>query len=313
MDTTGRLLGRLNALADEARLRLLAVLERHELSVSEVRAVVQLPQSTVSRHLKSLAEKGWVVSRSEGPSRYYRLSPGLDRPARRLWQAVREGVNGTASALQDQERAREVVARRRTRSEEFFATAAGQWDALRQELYGERADALGLLALLAEGWVVGDLGCGTGHLSALVAPYVGRVVGVDRSRSMLAAARRRVDGLSNVELRQGELEALPVADGELDAAVLSLVLHYVPQPSQALAEAARATRRGGRVVVVDMAAHGRAEYREQMGHVWPGFEAEQMENWMSEAGLSGFRWVPLPMDARARGPLLFAASATCIT
>jgi SAM-dependent methyltransferase/DNA-binding HxlR family transcriptional regulator len=299
---------RLSALADEARMRVLLVLERHELSVAELCAVVQLPQSTVSRHLKVLAAAGWVVTRAEGPSRYYRLSPALDRGGRRLWQAVREGVELRPARGQDLERAREVVARRRTRSEEFFSTAAGQWDAVRQELFGERADATGLLALLAEEWVVGDLGCGTGHLAAAVAPFVERVIGVDRSRSMLSAARRRLEGVTGVELRQGELESLPVADGELDAAVLSLVLHYVPQPVLALAEAARAVRAGGRVVVIDMMAHGRAEYREQMGHVWPGFEAEQMEGWMVEAGLTKFRWVPLPMDARARGPLLFAAS-----
>ena len=143
-------------------------------------------------------------------------------------------------------------------------------------------------------------------------PFVARVVAVDGSRAMLAAARRRLQGLAHAEradLRAGDLETLPLADAELDAAVLSLVLHHVAEPVVALAEARRALRPGGRLLVIDMLPHAREEYRAEMGHVWLGFGDEQMGAWLAEAGFDRARYVPLPADPDAQGPTLFAASA----
>src|SRR5690606_10808799 len=141
-------------------------------------------------------------------------------------------------------RATQVLSERRTRSQEFFSSAAGQWDALRAELFGAHAGLAGLLALMDDDLVIGDLGCGTGAVSAELAPYAGRVIAVDESRAMLSAARRRLHDCDNVELRSGALEALPIEDGELDAAVMSLVLHYVPEPVAVLSEARRALKPG---------------------------------------------------------------------
>ncbi len=138
------ILDRLTALADSTRSRLLLVLDRHELTVSELCQVLQLPQSTVSRHLKLLGDDGWVVVRADGTSRRYSVAPSLDAGARRLWQLVRGQVAEDVTAEQDTERLRSVLAERRTRSEEFFATSAGQWDALRTELFGQRADLAAL-------------------------------------------------------------------------------------------------------------------------------------------------------------------------
>jgi SAM-dependent methyltransferase len=299
----------LTALADATRSRLLLALDRHELTVSELCAVTQLPQSTVSRHLRILNDQGWVSSRADGTSRQYRLASPLDATDRRLWQVVREQLAAGRQAAQDAERLRSVLARRRTASREFFATAAGQWDALRSELFGSRADLAALPALLDEHWVVGDLGCGTGQLMASLAPFVGRVIGVDASRPMLSAARRRLEGQGNVELRAGELESLPIADGELDAAVLFLVLHYVVEPPRALAEVRRVLRPGGRLLLVDMMPHEREEYRARMGHVWQGFAETQLQEWLDAAGLESFRYTALPPAPDAKGPTLFAASA----
>jgi ubiquinone/menaquinone biosynthesis C-methylase UbiE len=301
---------RMSALADATRSRLLLLLERHELTVGELCQVLQLPQSTVSRHLKLLGDEGWVSARAEGTSRRYRMpADRLDADARQLWQLVRGQVAALGAAEQDAERLRSVLAQRSTRSREFFSSAAGEWDRLRAELFGRRADLLGLLGLLDEAWTVGDLGCGTGQVAQSLAPFVRRVVAVDSSPAMLDAARARLAELPNVDVREGELESLPVADGELDAVITFLVLHYVAEPGEALAQAARALRPGGRLLVVDMMPHEREEYRQAMGHVWQGFEAARLEGWMAEAGLGAFRYVPLPPDPAAKGPGLFAASA----
>ncbi len=298
---------RLGALADATRSRLLALLEGNEFTVSELRRILGLPQSSVSRHLRVLTEGGWVTSRADGTSRPYRIA-SLDPEARALWRVVREATEASPPHREDRERAREVLAGRRDRSREFFASAAGRWDALRGELFGARSELLPLLGLLEPDWVVGDLGTGTGQAAAAVAPFVRRVVAVDRSREMLEAAGERLREVDGVELREGELESLPVDDGELDVALLLLVLPYVIDPGAVLAEARRALSPGGRLLLVDMRLHAREGYREEMGHLWPGFEEEPVVEWLEGAGFERCRWRPLPPLPEAEGPLLFAAS-----
>ena len=300
----------MSALADTTRARLLLVLERHELTVGETCAVLQLPQSTVSRHLKVLQDEGWIAARAEGTSRPYRMAAdGLEPAARRLWQVVREQVAALPAAGEDARRLGTVLAERQTKSQRFFSSAAGQWDRLRAELFGQRAELVGLLGLLDGGWTVGDLGCGTGQVASLLAPFVRGVVAVDNSPAMLQSARERLAAAPNVEVRAGDLEALPVESGALDAAVLALVLPYVEAPGVVLAEAARVLRPGGRLLVVDMMPHGRDDFRQTLGHLWQGFDEGRMREWMGAGPLTAFRYVPLPPDAAARGPTLFAASA----
>ena len=306
--TAPPILDLVSALGDETRARLLVLLERGEFNVSELCAALQLPQPTVSRHLRTLAADGWVASRAEGRMRHYRLSEELgDRP-RQLWELVRRELTGPVYAA-DAERARGVLAERKRRSAEFFAASADRWEDLRRTLYGARAEFLPLLGFLDPAWTVGELGIGTGGLAAALAPFVHRIVGVDRSRAMLDAARERLDGLDGVELREGELESLPVDDAELDLAILSLVLHYVVEPGEALGEAFRALRPGGRLLVVDMRAHDRGPaYARDMGHVWPGFDPEQMKGWLEAAGFRDVHLGPLSPDPDAEGPLLFLAA-----
>ncbi len=304
------ILGWMSALSDPTRARLLRLVERRELAVAELCEVLQLPQSTVSRHLKVLSDDGWVGSRPEGTSRLYRMSvDGKASAARQLWGLLRDQLAEVPATRSDDERLERVLAARQSRSQAFFASSAGQWDRLREELFGRALDARALPALLDERWVVGDLGCGTGGLSEALAPFVRRVVAVDGSQAMLKAARARLQEHPNAEIRRGELEALPVADGELDAALFALVLHHVPEPQRALAEAGRALKPGGRLVVVDMQPHDRQEYREKMGHVWLGFASEQLLPWLEAAGFERLRLTPLPPDPQARGPGLFAATA----
>jgi ubiquinone/menaquinone biosynthesis C-methylase UbiE len=304
------ILDHLAALADTTRSRILLLLDRHELTVSELCGIVQLPQSTVSRHLKALADAGWIAARAEGTSHLYTMTRDeLDGSARRLWLLVREQVGPTSAAAQDQRRLQVALAERRTKSQEFFSSSAGQWDRVRDELFGDRFH-LGALAAFAEAeWTVGDLGCGTGTVSAAVAPFVARVVAVDDSSAMLQAAKKRLQGFDNIDLRRGELESLPIDDSRLDAATLMLVLHHVPEPERALAEASRVLKPGGRVVLVDMLPHDREGYRQQMGHVWLGFSDEHVRRLLAGTGFEEVRIVSLPPDAKAKGPGLFVATA----
>jgi ubiquinone/menaquinone biosynthesis C-methylase UbiE len=301
----------MSALSDITRCRVLLVLERHELAVSELCAVLQMPQSTVSRHLKTLGDERWVVSRADGPSRLYAMAAERLEPAeKRLWGLVRDQVAQSPAAAQDAQRLRSILAARRSKSQEFFSSAAGQWDRMRAEMFGQRADLLALLALLDDRWTIGDLGCGTGQLTASLAPFVARVIAVDDSPAMLSAARKRLAGVENVVLERGRLEVLPIDDGALDAAILFLVLHYVDDPAVALAEARRTLRPGGKLLIADMTPHDREEYRRTMGHVWQGFSPGQMKGWLDDAGFSAVRHQILPADPVVKGPTLFVASAT---
>ena len=300
----------LSTLADPVRSRMLLLLDRNELTVSELCAVMQLPQSTVSRHLKTLLDAGWVSSRREATSRFYTLAfEGRGAHARRLWTLMREQVATTATADQDARRLKSVFSRRHSKSQEFFESAAGQWDKLRRELFGGASHLQALPALLDASWVVGDLGCGTGQVSSALAPFVSRVIAVDRSGEMLQAARKRVREFANVEVRRGDLEAVPVSDGELDAAILMLVLHHVAQPQAVLEEASRTLRAGGRLLICDMLPHDREEYRQQMGHVWLGFGEPQMREMLVAGGFDEIRFVTMPTTTDARGPALFVATA----
>jgi len=304
------LFGQMPVLADPVRSRLLLLLERHELTVGELCAVVQAPQSTVSRQLKSLADGGWLTSRADGTNRRYAMATSrLDAPLRSLWLLVRKETAGSLAAQQDERRLRQVLATRRSRSEEFFRAGASQWDQLRDDLFGRRFFLPALLGLLDENAVVADLGCGTGQVAEALAPFVGQVIGIDASQAMLKAAKKRLETLGNVDLRAGTLEALPVNDGSLDAAMMFLVLHHVADPARALAEAARALKPGGRLVVADMLPHDRDEYRSQMGHYWLGFPESDFVRTLGDAGFGRVRVVPLPADPKAKGPALFAARA----
>jgi len=297
-------------LADTTRTRLLLVLEGQEFTVGELCTVLQMPQSTVSRHLKVLVEDGWLVALPDGTSRRYRMAVrSLDSEAAELWALVRERSARLPAARQDASRVRAVLTSRRSRSQEFFAAAANDWDRLRRDMFGERVDLEALLGLADPDWVAGDLGCGTGRVAESLAPFVRRVVAVDSSREMLRAARDRLREVDNVDVREGRLEALPLDGGELDVALMFLVLHYVVQPETALAEAARTLRPNGRLLVADMTPHDRRAYQHDMGHAWLGFERQQVAGWLRDAGLDSITYHELRPDPDASGPAIFVATA----
>lgn len=303
------LVDRLALMGDPVRLRLLRLLERQELSVGELARVVQLPQSTVSRHLKLLGEGELLVSRAEGTSTFYRLVlDDLPLESRRLWLVVREQMSVTPELEEDQRRLEAVLLDRRLDTASFFGRVAGEWDGVRAELFGDRVTLQALLPLVPSEWTVADLGCGTGNAAELLAPVVRRVIAVDQSEPMIAAARKRLERFDNVEFVRGDLERLPIADGECDAAVCVLVLHHIPDPGVVCAEMARVLRPGGVALIVDMVEHDRSAYRHSMGHRWMGFGVPQMIRFMGAAGLEGVRFQALPSQTQAKGPGLFTCT-----
>lgn len=316
-------LGRLTALSDPTRCRTLRLLEQHELTVGELCSALQLPQSTVSRHLRVLSDEGWTSARGEGTSRFYKASfEDLDSGARDLWMVVSDQLGNSLGMSADQRRAEAVLAKRKAKVRLFFDNAADSWDGLRSQLIGDRSDLLALLDLFDPEWVVGDLGCGTGHISVALAPCVRKVIAIDESGPMLAAARERLapflvpaggDGLPGtergVELREGHIESLPLEDASLDVAILFLVAHFFTDPARAMQEIRRVLKPGGRLLLVDLMPHDRDEYVAQLGHIWQGFAEEQISGWLTAAGFTNARYRPMAHDSSDRTPGLFVATA----
>jgi SAM-dependent methyltransferase len=306
------LVRRLAAIGDPVRLRLLRLLEREELGVGELARCVRLPQSTVSRHVASLLEAGFLAKRSEGTATLLRLVPeAMDSIAAELWVTVKPRLAGDPELdpelSEDDARLKAVLAERRVDSRTFFGRVGADWTRMREQLFGDGVTATALLALIDPSWAVADVGCGTGEATAALAPFVAKVVAIDREPAMLEAARARLAGRKNVEFRRGEIENLPGKSGEFDAGVVMLLLHHLEDPAAALASAGRIVRPGGPLLVVDMVPHGHDEYRQAMGHRHLGFSEAELAAHARAAGLALRSFTALPADPQRKGPRLFAA------
>lgn len=298
----------LQTLADATRVRLLLMLEQHELSVSELCGIVQLPQSTVSRHLKVLVADGWIANRREGTNQLYRVDlEAWESPRSGLWDWLRQQTD-TPTTEFDQQRLIQVLAQR-SRSESFFSSTAEQWDKLRTDLFGQQLDSFVLAASLPRDAVVAELGCGSAPLSHLVAPFVRQVIAIDNSAAMLAAAKQRLGSVPNVRVELSSLTELTLSDSALDLAWLVLVLPYLTQPADVLKEAARVLKPAAPLVLLDLLPHERAAYRHEMGHVRLGVSREELAGWLCAADLSLRHYRELPPDPGAKGPALFVAVA----
>lgn len=316
------LLQRFAALGDVARLRLLRLLDTEELSVGELADALQLPQSTVSRHLKLLHEGGWITKRSAGTASLYRVAEqSLPQDMRELWTIARTQLdsNPFPALAQDDARLAEVLAARRTDSKSFFGqigSVPGGWDALRRELFGESFTAEALLSLVhlfGSTWTVADIGCGTGNAAELLAPLVKKVIAIDREPAMLDAAKKRLAGFKNVEFRGGELSTsgvLPLKNGEVDGALLFLLMIHMESPADALKEIARGVKHGGFVMLVDLVPHDRESYHHTMAHRHLGFDEKQVKSWAKHAGLDvdSTRYRTLRPSINSKGPGLFVAT-----
>lgn len=293
-------IGILAAFTDPIRLRILRLLEQQPqtgLTVGELADVLKLPQSTVSRHLKTLVESQLALPTRDGTSMVYRLAPKSgENAARQLRDMAKGYLNQDPVAASDAQRLQHVLRQREEATAKFFGKTAPQWDQIRREWFGETFHLEGMLSLLDPDWIVADLGTGTGAMLPLIAPHVAHVIAVDPSQAMLKNARQRIkeQSLANVEVRQGTLEHLPMEDHSADVALITLVLHHVVNPPAAFAEVKRILRPGGILLIVDLQPHSVEMFKEKMEHRWMGFSHEQLSAWLSAAGFIKIRWHALP-------------------
>jgi SAM-dependent methyltransferase len=275
-------------LGDDVRLRLLRLLAQERLNVTELTGILGIAQSGVSRHLGLLRESGLVEERREGGFVYYQASsPDTRNGMADVWQMLEKVFAATAhdgAAKADASRLKEV---QRLRKESFATHGEGR-QLVPGRSWAAWARALGHLLPACD---VADIGCGDGYLAIEAAGFARHVIAIDRSREVLdraraLAKRRRV---ANVTWKQGELEKLPVQDASVDVALLSQVLHHAPSPGRALDEAVRIARPGGRVLVLDLRKHGESWVRDRFGDKWLGFEDQELERMLTDAGLNNVR------------------------
>ncbi len=282
------ILSGLAASGEVTRLRLLMLLAEAELTVSELVSILGQSQPRISRHLKLLVEAGLVDRHREGAWVFFRLAErGIAaRMARQIVDLIdkRDPVAGS-----DQARLSEVRQARAEQAAQYFASQARNWDQLRSLHVPEDKVERAVRALVGDGHLhaVLDLGTGTGRMLELVAPFAERAVGVDQSPAMLNVARTRLEaaGLKHVQLRQGDLYALPVESDGYDLIIIHQVLHYLDDPGRALREAARRLSPGGRLLVVDFSPHLLEFLREEHKHRRLGFTHEEIIEFMRDAGL----------------------------
>ncbi|MGB0218277.1 ArsR/SmtB family transcription factor [Sinimarinibacterium flocculans] len=268
-------------LADASRLRLLLLLEQHELSVAELTEVTGLAQSRVSTHLARLKRAGLVQDKRSGNAALYSAAANDDEMAS-LWALLRERLDDTQLRV-DRERAGQVVARRK-HGQTWAESVAGRMDLHYSPGRTWEATARALIGLLDLGDVV-DVACGDGVLAELIAERARSVTGIDISPTVTAAARKRLSRLANVELREGDMHRLPLPSAAYDHVFLMHALSYTREPQAVLREAARLLRPGGRLIVAALAEHGHEETMRAYDHLNLGIAPDRLRRLLTGCGL----------------------------
>jgi len=290
----------LRALSDPTRLRIIALLEKEELSVNELQEITRMGQSRISTHLGLLLDSGLVESRREGKRTFYKLSPMPNGTSGEFIQLAIRGAKELAEHGGDQVNLKRILNRRREQAQVYFNQIAGRFD----RVYGPGRSwqAFGhLLLRILPPLTVADLGSGEGLLSELLARRCKKVIAVDNSERIVAfgAAKAKKNGLKNLEFRQGDLQNPPIDAGSVDLVILSQALHHAAEPAKAIGSAHRILKKGGQILILDLLKHNFDKARELYGDRWPGFAESDLHRWLEEAG---FRKIEISVVAREEQP-----------
>src|ERR1700722_15430147 len=290
----------LRALSDPSRLRIVALLERDELSVNELQEITRMGQSRISTHLGLLQESGLLESRREGKRTFYRIVSNADPTAREFLQLATRGAAELPEAGADQQNLKRILMRRTQQAQLYFNQVAGRFD--RNYGPGRSWQAFGQLLLRTlPPIVVADLGAGEGLLSELLARRAKKVIAVDNSERMVeyGAAQARKNKLKNLEFRLGDLESPPIDPESVDLIVLSQALHHAADPEKAVHSAGRILRSGGQIMILDLLRHNFEQARELYGDRWLGFSELELQAWLEKGG---FKKIEISVVAREEQP-----------
>jgi len=299
----------LRALSDPTRLRIVALLEKDELSVIELQEITRLGQSRISTHLGLLQDAGLVHPRREGKRTFYRLDP---HPAGVVGEILPLAVRGAKELPEqgdDQLNLKRIVSRRREQAQLYFNQVAGRFD----RVYGPGRSwqAFGhLLLRILPPLTVADLGSGEGLLSELLARRCKQVIAVDNSENIVAfgAAKAKRNGVKNLEFRLGDLQSPPIAPGSVEVVILSQALHHAEDPGRAIQSAQRILKPGGQVLILDLLKHNFEEAHALYGDHWLGFAESDLHRWLERAG---FRKIEITVVAREDEPPHFQTLLAC--
>jgi ArsR family transcriptional regulator len=290
----------LRALSDPTRLRIVALLEKDELSVNELQEITRMGQSRISTHLGLLQDSGLVQSRREGKRTFYKLNPQANGATSEFIQLAIRGARELPEQSGDQINLKRILHRRREQEQVFFNQVAGRFD----RVYGPGRSwqAFGhLLLRILPPLVVADLGAGEGLLSELLARRCKKVIAVDNSEKIVAfgAAKARKNNLKNLEFRLGDLQEPPIEAASVDLVILSQALHHAQDPAKAIASAHRLLKPGGQIMILDLAKHQFERAHELYGDRWLGFAESDLHRWLEAAG---FRKIEISVVAREEQP-----------
>src|SRR6185436_11132544 len=290
----------LRALSDPTRLRIVALLEKDELSVNELQEITRMGQSRISTHLGLLQDAGLVNSRREGKRTYYKLIQPANGTAGEFVQLAFRGVKELPEHGSDQINLRRIINRRREQAQVFFNHVAGRFD----RVYGPGRSwqAFGhLLLRILPPLVVADLGAGEGLLSELLARRCKKVIAVDNSEKIVAfgAAKAKKNNLKNLEFRLGDLQNPPVDPESVDLIILSQALHHAAEPAKAVTAAYKILRTGGQIMILDLLKHNFQKAHELYGDRWLGFAESDLDRWLEAAG---FKKIEISVVAREEQP-----------
>lgn len=290
----------LRALSDPTRLRIVALVEKEELSVHELQEITRMGQSRISTHLGLLQGSGLVRSRRQGKRTFYRVNPQAEGAAADCLRLAIGGARELPEHSADQINLKRILNRRREQAQVYFNQIAGRFD----RVYGPGRSWQGfghLLLRILPPLVVADLGSGEGLLSELLARRCKKVIAVDNSEKIVAfgAAKARKNNLKNLEFRLGDLQNPPIEPETVDLVILSQALHHAKEPDQAIAAAWRILRPGGQILILDLLRHSFEKARELYGDRWLGFVESDLHRWFEEAG---FRKIEISVVAREEEP-----------